>query len=428
MRQGKGCFRAQRETDFLSRNNLVADADLSKLRISRGDGAPSAGTTRRRGRRILWLIGLLVVAAAVAVGLWFSATVTVKVTTVNSVYPSQAYTMLNATGYVVAQRKAAVASKATGRLEWLGVREGSRVKEGEVLARLENRDVTAQMEQAAANVRLARANLEQGQAELDEAQRALKRSRELLERKFVSQAAHDTAIARYEKARAAIAGYKAAIAVAEANYRAAQVAVEQTLIRAPFDGVVLTKNANVGDVITPFSSALGSQAAVVTMADMSTLEVEADVAESNLSQVKLDQPCEIELDALPNQRFRGVLHRLVPTVDRSKATITAKVRFVDSDPRILPEMSAKVAFLSREVPASERSPRIVVQPHAIVKRRGRDVVFVVKEGRAVETGVQTAGKIGDLVEIAKGVAPGDKVVLGPPRTLRDGAKVSIAAD
>jgi len=406
----------------------VADADLSKLRISRGDGAPAAGTARRRGRRALWIIALLGVAVAVVVALWFGRTVTVKVATVSSVYPSQAYTLLNATGYVVAQRKAAVASKATGRLEWLGVREGSRVKEGEVLARLENRDVTAQMDQAAANVRLARANLEQGQAELDEAQRALKRSRELLERKFVSQAAHDTAIARYEKARAAIAGYKAAIAVAEANYRAAQIAVEQTLIRAPFDGVVLTKNANVGDVITPFSSALGSQAAVVTMADMSTLEVEADVAESSLSKVKLDQPCEIELDALPNQRFRGVLHRLVPTVDRSKATVTAKVRFLDNDPRILPEMSAKVAFLSREVPAGERSPRTVVQPRAIVKRGGRDVVFVVRDGKVIETGVETAGKIDELVVVAKGVTAGDKVVLGPPRTLRDGAKVSIATE
>ncbi len=407
----------------------MADADLSKLRIARGNGTTATRAPRRRGRRIfLWIVALLAALAAVVVALRFGTTVTVKVATVSSVYPSQAYTLLNATGYVVAQRKAAVASKATGRLEWLGVREGSRVKEGEVLARLENRDVTAQMEQAAANVRLARANLEQGQADLDEAKRALKRSTELLEQKFVSQAAHDTAIARYEKARAAISGYKAAIAVAEANYRAAQIAVEQTLIRAPFDGVVLTKNANVGDVITPFSSALGSQAAVVTMADMSTLEVEADVAESNLSKVRLDQPCEIELDALPNQRFRGVLHSLVPTVDRSKATVTAKIRFLDTDPRIIPEMSAKVAFLSRAVPDGDRSPRIVVPPRAIAKRGGRDVLFVVRDGKAVETGLQTAGKIDELVVVTKGVAAGDKVVLDPPRTLRDGAKVAIATD
>ncbi len=402
----------------------MAHADLSKLHIERGEGASAPAAARRRRGRLLWIIVLLV-AAAVVVVLRFGATMNVEVATVSSVYPSQAYTQLNATGYVVAQRKAAVASKATGRLEWLGVREGSRVKEGEVLARLENLDVTAQMEQAAANVRLAQANLEQGRAELDEAERALKRSRELLERKFVSQAAHDTAIARYEKARAAIAGYKAAISVAQANYRVAQIAVEQTLIRAPFDGVVLTKNANVGDVITPFSSALGSQAAVVTMADMSTLEVEADVAESNLSKVRLDQPCEIQLDALPDMRFRGVLHRLVPTVDRSKATVTAKIRFVDTDPRILPEMAAKVAFLSREVPPDERSARTVVKPGAIVKRGGRDVVFVVKDGTATEIGIQTAGQIGDLVEVTKGVTAGDKVVLKPPRSLRDGASVSL---
>lgn len=402
----------------------MAHADLSKLHIERGEGASAPAAARRRRGRLLWIIVLLV-AAAVVVVLRFGATMNVEVATVSSVYPSQAYTQLNATGYVVAQRKAAVASKATGRLEWLGVREGSRVKEGEVLARLENLDVTAQMEQAAANVRLAQANLEQGRAELDEAERALKRSRELLERKFVSQAAHDTAIARYEKARAAIAGYKAAISVAQANYRVAQIAVEQTLIRAPFDGVVLTKNANVGDVITPFSSALGSQAAVVTMADMSTLEVEADVAESNLSKVRLNQPCEIQLDALPDMRFRGVLHRLVPTVDRSKATVTAKIRFVDTDPRILPEMAAKVAFLSREVPPDERSARTVVKPGAIVKRGGRDVVFVVKDGTATEIGIQTAGQIGDLVEVTKGVTAGDKVVLKPPRSLRDGASVSL---
>src|SRR5690606_38096078 len=146
-----------------------------------------------------------------------------------------AYTVLNATGHVVAQRKAAVASKATGRLEWLNVREGSQVRAGEVLARLESSDVAAQMKQAAAGVDVARANLVQGEAELKDATRALERSRELLAKKFVSPAAHDSVVARQEKARAAVVSLKASIAVAEANLRAAQVAVEQTLIRAPFD-------------------------------------------------------------------------------------------------------------------------------------------------------------------------------------------------
>ena len=341
-------------------------------------------------------------------------------------YPSQAYTILNATGYVVAQRKAAVASKATGRLEWLGVREGSIVKGGEVIARLENRDVTAQMEQAGANVKVAEANLQQGDAELKEAERALKRSAELLEKNFVSPAAHDTAVARHARAQAAIAGFNAAIAAARANYRAAQVAVEQTLIRAPFDGVVLTKNANVGDVITPFSSALGSQAAVVTMADMSTLEVEADVSEANISKVHVGQPAEIQLDALPESRFRGEVHRLVPTVDRSKATVTVKIRFVEGDPRVLPEMSAKVAFLSKSVPQVENVAHVAVPATAIVERSGRKVVYVVKDGKAVETAVQPGSPIGDLVQV-NGLRAGDKVVLKPSERVRNGVDVSTAS-
>lgn len=373
----------------------------------------------------LWLALLL----AAGIGFWIfarNAPVNVETTTVSQAYPSQAYTLLNATGYVVAQRKAAVASKATGRLEWLNVREGSQVKSGEILARLESNDVTAQMQQAAAGVSLARANLEQGEAELREAVRVRDRSRELLEKKFVSPAAHDTVLARHEKALAALSGYKASIAVAQANLRTAQVAVEQTLIRAPFDGVVLTKNANVGDVITPFSSALGSQAAVVTMADMSTLEVEADVSEANLAKVKVGQPCEIQLDALPGQRFRGVVQRTVPTVDRSKATVLVKIRFLELDDRVLPEMSAKVAFLEKETPEAERTARTAVQPAAVVERDGVAVVFVVKDGKASQVAVKSGMKIGELVEVT-GVAAGEKVVVRPPEKLRDGSAVATAS-
>lgn len=400
--------------------------ELSKLRIERDAamvaGQPAAGKRRR------WLLAVVAALVAGAAGYVyrFNAAIPVETTVVATAYPSQAYTVLTATGYVVAQRKAAVASKATGRLEWLGVREGSTVRKGEVIARLENRDVVAAMEQAAANVKVAHANLEQGMAELREAERALARSRDLLQKNFVSQASHDAVVARYERARAAIAGLRAAIAVAEANLRAARIAVDQTLIRAPFDGVVLTKNANVGDVITPFSSALGSQAAVVTMADMSTLEVEADVAESNLSKVKPGQPCEIQLDALPETRLRGVLHRLVPTVDRSKATVTAKVRFVDIDPRVLPEMSAKVAFLSQEMPADQRKPRIVVPPGAVVERDGLSVVFVAKDGRAVQVPVVTGERLGEFVQVS-GVKPGERIVLRPPSGLRDGARLALPA-
>jgi RND family efflux transporter MFP subunit len=401
----------------------LANEDLSKLRIDR-DAVRTA--PRRRLKRWWWLAALVVA----GISFWLfarNAPVNVETTTISQAYPSQAYTLLNATGYVVAQRKAAVASKATGRLEWLGVREGSQVKAGEILARLESKDVTAQMQQTAASVNVAKANLEQGEAELRETVRALNRSRDLLAKNFVSAAAHDTVISRHEKALAALSGYKASIAVAQANLRAAEVAVEQTLIRAPFDGVVLTKNANVGDVITPFSSALGSQAAVVTMADMATLEVEADVSEANLAKVKVGQPCEIQLDALPGQRFRGVVQRTVPTVDRAKATVLVKIRFVDVDARVLPEMSAKVAFLEKETPEAERTARTVVQPAAVVERDGAAVVFVVKDGKVAQIAVKSGMKIGELVEVSGKVAVGDKVVVRPSEKLRDGSLVAIAA-
>jgi RND family efflux transporter MFP subunit len=396
--------------------------DLSRLRIERSG---SQAKIPRRRRSLRWAAVALAVLATACLVYVFRPAMQVETATAAQLYPSQAHTVLNATGYVVAQRKAAVASKATGRLEWLGVREGSTVRAGEVLARLENRDVTAQMEQSAANIKVAEASLAQGEAELLDAERQLKRSAELLEKKFVSAAAHDTVLARHARAVAAIAGQRAAIAAARANYRAAQVAVEQTLIRAPFDGVILTKNANVGDVITPFSSALGSQAAVVTMADMSTLEVEADVSEGNIGKVKVGQPSEIQLDALPESRFSGEVHRLVPTVDRSKATVTVKIRFKESDPRVLPEMSAKVAFLSRAVPQAENVPQVAVPTSAIAERDGRKVVFVLREGKAIETPVQTGASSGDLVGVT-GVRAGAKVIVKPPERLRNDAAVAVS--
>ncbi len=404
----------------------MPDADLSKLRIQRKAGStPLPG---RRRPRLLWAIAVVVL-AAVLFGAYHTlagTAVSVEQTSVSLAYPYQAVTALNSTGYVVAQRKASVASKATGRLEWLGVQEGTRVKKGEVIARLESQDVAAARAQAAANVTVARANVDQAEAELRDAERSLERSRELLAQRYVSQAAHDAAIARADRARAALAGAKAGVKVAEANRKAADVAVEQTIVRAPFDGVVLTKNANVGDTITPFSSALDTKGAVVTIADMSTLEVEADVAESNLANVKVGQPVEIELDALPNVRFRGHVSRTVPTVDRSKATVTTKIKFDQLDPRILPDMSAKVAFLSQDVPPDQRAPKPAVNPQAVVNRNGGPVVFVIKDGKAIATPVKTGAKLGDNIELLEGPPAGTRVVLRPGDRLKDGAAVKLA--
>ena len=379
---------------------------------------------RVRRRPWLWLAGaaVLIVAGAFVYGRFSGGATAVETAAVSAAYPSQAVTLLNATGYVVAQRKAAVASKATGRLEWLGVMEGSRVKRNEVLARIESRDVAASRDQAKANVGVAAANLEQARAEAREAQVNLARSRDLAEKKYISGSTLDSAVARDDKARAGVRSGEAALAAAQANLKAAEVALDQTLIRAPFDGVVLTKSANVGDNITPFSSAADTKGAVVTIADMETLEVEADVAESSLAKVKLGQHCEIQLDALSEQRFAGVVQRIVPTVDRAKATVLVKIRFMERDPRVVPDMAAKVAFLERELAASERKPVPAVPKAAIVERDGAKYVFLLKEGRAQRVNVDRTRALGEFVQV-DGVALGDRVIVRPLDKLADGAPV-----
>jgi RND family efflux transporter MFP subunit len=400
-------------------------ADLSKLKIDRSASNTQARPLRRP-KRLKWLgLGAVAIAVLFVVFGRGGGKAEVDTVTVAQAWPSQNYTLLNATGYVAAQRKAALSSKATGRLEWLGVLEGSRVKKDEIVARLENRDVSATLGQAEANVKLAQANLLQGEAELADAKSNWERSKDLLQQKFIAASAYDSALARYNKAKAAIAAQRAGIAAAQANARAAQVAVDQTVIRAPFDGVILTKSANVGDNITPFSSAADTKGAVVTIADMETLEVEADVSESSLAKIRIDQPVEIQLDAFPELRLSGTVSRMVPTVDRSKATLLVKIRFKDRDARVLPDMSAKVAFLSKPVPAEDRSAVTAVQPAAIVQRDGKSVTFVVADDKVHATAVTAGRKVGELVEV-KGLKPGDKVVLKPSEKLQDGQAVVAA--
>ena len=402
----------------------MAGEDLSKLKIDKSPAAPHL----RRGKPF-YKIGAVLLVALIALFLFkgvFSPAVQVEVATVTQVYPSRTFTLLNASGYVVAQRKASVASKATGRLEYLYVEEGSSVEKNTIIARLENRDVVASRDQAAANLNLARSNVEQARAELHDATLAYDRARDLVARGFIAKADYDTAEARHQKAVAGVAASEAGVKANVAALRAAEVAIEYTLIRAPFDAVVLTKNADVGDIITPFGAAANAKAAVVTIADMNSLQVEADVSESDLEQVKLRQPCEIQLDALPESRFRGEVHMIVPTADRSKATVMVKVRFLEKDPRILPEMSAKVAFLERPVAADEQKPRTAINPVAVLTRNGKKAVLLIKDGRAVETPVTLGPQIGDMVEVLGGVKAGEKVVLKPLNKIKGGDKVKVA--
>ena len=402
----------------------MAGEDLSKLKIDKSPAAPHL-----RRRKPFYKIGAVLLVALIAlifVKGAFSPAVQVEVATVTQVYPSRTFTLLNASGYVVAQRKASVSSKATGRLESLYVEEGSRVERNAIIARLENRDVVASRDQAAANLNLARSNVEQARAELHDAMLAYDRARDLVAKGFIAKADYDTAEARYQKAVAGVAASEAGVKANVAALRAADVAIEYTLIRAPFDAVVLTKNADVGDMITPFGAAANAKAAVVTIADMNSLQVEADVSESDLEQVKPGQPCEIQLDALPESRFRGEVHMIVPTADRSKATVMVKVRFLEKDPRILPEMSAKVAFLQRPVTAEEQKSLTALNPAAVLNRKGKKAVFLIKDGRAVETPVTLGSQIGDMVEVREGVKAGEKVVLKPLNKVKGGDKVKVA--
>ena len=403
----------------------MADDNLSGLRINKSEyGNRSA----RRRKWLLWLLpaAIVIVVAALATKGAFAPRVEVETATVSQVYPSQTFTLLSASGYVVAQRKSAGAAKTTGRLIWLGVEEGSMVKAGEIIARLEKDDVTAARAQALANLANARSVKEQAEAELKDATLALNRARELVPQGVMAQAELDGSEARYRKAKGAVNGAEAGINATQSAVRSADVALEYTLIRAPFDAVVLTKDAEIGDIVTPLGSAINAKAAVVTMADMNSLQVQADVSESNLEKVRVGQPCEIQLDALHDARFAGTVHMIVPTADRSKATVMVKVRFLDRDSRILPEMSARVAFLQRAVSRDEKKALTAVNPAAIVKRNGKDCIYLIRDERAVETPVTTGKQIGDMVEIVTGAKAGDKVVLKPLQKLKDGTRIKLA--
>lgn len=400
----------------------MTQESLGKLSIDKSDRIISKGPKRRWQRIVI----ILLVALLIAVMVVFikGRRIEIETASVVQIYPTQTFTLLNASGYVVAQRRAAVASKLTGRLVWLGVEEGSRVVSGQIIARLENQDLQATVRQGEAAVSNARAALEQARAEQEDASLAFGRLRELLKQGIVAQAEYDVASARNRRAQAAVNGAEAAVRNSMAALTGAKVNYDYSLIRAPFDAVVLTKNADVGDIITPLGAAANAKAAVFTIADMSSLQVEADVSESNLGVVHKGQPCEISLDALPNLRFRGVVHTVVPTADRTKASVMVKVRFLDMDQRILPEMSAKVAFLERPASRDEQTPRIAVTPAAIVTSGGSEGLYRVVDDRVVFVPVRRGAQLGELVE-ASGVASGDKVALKPLEKLKDGTRISL---
>ena len=408
--------------------DVPAPSALSKLKIDRGVQA----SVKKKKSILPWV---LAGAAVLGIAAYFLVPRTTEVATTTVVLstPSQQYVQLTASGYVVAQRRSAVASKASGRLVELNVREGSHVKKGDLLARLDASDIKASILGAEAAVHQAEANLEQANVQLINARAETARARGLEAQGFLSPQSVETTVSRNKAAFAAVSAARAGLEQTRAQVKVQTVGLDYTEIRAPFDGVVLVKNANVGDIITPMSSAAGAQGAVVTMADMSTLEVEADVSEGNLSKTKTGQPVEITLDALPTLRFRGHVSGIVPTVDRAKATVMTKIRFDKLDSRVLPEMSAKVSFLSQDINDADQQPVLAVANAAVAGTDGENKVFRVKSGASAgsftveELVVRPGRKLGDLREIAGSVKAGDKLVTTPPARLKDGSRVSVGA-
>jgi RND family efflux transporter MFP subunit len=400
---------------------------LSRLKIGPEE---QTMTGSRRIKRILVLILVLALLAAGALiaireGL-LASSIPVQITSVTWVYPSQTLTDFNASGYVVAQRRASVASKGTGRLERLAVQEGSVVKQGDVLAELENDDLRAEYAQVQGQLAAVRSDLIRAETEKRTADRNYRRYKKLREEEVVPEADYEKAEDRYTTAGASVDAAKANIRALEAALNRASVMVEYTTIRAPFDGVVLTKNADVGEVVAPFGSSINAKAAVVTMADLSSLMVQADVSESFLPRVHVDQACEIQLDALPDTRFPGKVHTIVPTADRTKGTVMVKVAFDQLDARILPEMSARVAFLARPLMEAERHPFLGAHREVLAERNGGKGLFKVVNEQALWLAVPAPELKGDYVILAELLKGGAQVVLKPPSTLKAGDRVKVA--
>jgi RND family efflux transporter MFP subunit len=390
------------------------DADLSALKINRSE--ENKNSRPGPGKFTRWIITIVVLVIIGTAGYFgyksvFDSSLEVKLTSVVLRSPSESNAVLSASGYVVAQRKASVASKGTGRLIYLGVVEGDKVYKEQIIARLDNSDIKAQLDQAKANLKLS-------EADLQEAERNYNREKELLKTQATTQQEFDAAESNYNRVLANIE-------VAKAVVNGAEVAMENMLIRAPFNGTVLTKNADVGEIVAPLAASASSKAAVVTIADMTSLQVEADVSESNIERIDINQNCEIVLDAYPDKRYPGYVAKIVPTADRSKATVMVKIGFRNYDSSVLPEMSAKVLFLmeSGKKENVAEKPVLVLPTSAVLSKDNKSVVYLIKDGKAEESIITIGRQFGIYTEVVSGLNQGDRVIETISDKIKDGVKV-----
>jgi len=411
-------------------------ADLSKLRINRDDPPPAV---KRALGRVLWIVGGAVLLFFVVITVTRrGGAVPVQIVTVNAAAQGGAganngggNVAVVANGYVVARTKAAVSAKIPGRLAMLNVSEGSQVQKGDIIARLDNADYAAAVGQADAQLASAKATLIETQSDRDQLQREFVRVRDIHTQNpnLVSPQEVENAESRARQGDARVDAQTARVQAAEAGRRVAEANLENTYIRAPFGGTVLRKEAEVGEVVAPSVGGGLTRGAVVTMADLATLEVEVDVNEAYIARISNGQQARITLDAYPDTAFRGAVRQVVPTADRQRATVQVKVAIVDRDPRILTEMGAKVEFL--EVPRAAHTdaaqpaarPRILVPSEAVRSENGRDVVWIVRDGKLQKRDVDAGPVSGNFREIRAGLSGGEQLLVGGVDNPRDGQRV-----
>jgi RND family efflux transporter MFP subunit len=402
--------------------------DLSKLTINRD--VPPPGVRRALMRSVILAVIVIVMIGAVGLAMRARGVPEVQVVVAAAGGPGGASAgggaSVTANGYVVARTKASVSAKIAGRLAMLAVSEGSFVRTGEVIARLDNAEYQAGVSQAEANVAMSRAGLIESEADRDQLRREVERQRTVRSQNpnLVSQQELDLAESRAAQAEARVRAASARGDAAEAGLRLAQANLDNTFIRAPFTGTVLRKEAEVGEVVAPSVGGGLTRGAVVTMADLTTLEVEVDVNEAYIARVRRGQASRITLDAYPDTAFRGQVRQVVPTADRQRATVQVKVSILDRDSRILPEMGARVDFL--EPDTVRTGPPVLRIPSAAVRDEGgQSVVWLVRDGRLVRREISAGPVSGGMREVRRGLAGGEQLLVGGVEQPREGMRVKL---
>lgn len=403
--------------------------DLDALRIDHSERANS-------GRKGLWITLVVGLALLGAAG-WHWATrmqaATVKVAAVVTKSGANAGpgAVLNASGYVTARRRATVSSKVTGKVTEIFIEEGQTVRAGQVLARLDDSQTRAALNLAQAQLAASRQSAAEDQARLREAELNLQRRERLLKEAVVGRAEVDSAQSEVDTIKARIAYAQQQVAVAESQVRLRQTDLNDMVVRAPFSGVAISKDAQPGEMISPVSAGGGfTRTGIGTIVDMSSLEIEVDVNESFINRVRPAQKVDAVLDAYPDWRIPAHVITTVPTADRQKATVRVRIGFdpsVRADPRILPDMGVKVSFLRDEEPAQTATPaaRFEVPKAAVKTVDGRTIVFVVRDERVERRAVRAGPSGDDTVELLSGVSAGERVVVDAPSTLKDGDRIRI---